>query len=123
MAGLALARNALFLTFLVALNANDLPSRPASNARPTYVPSMLATSRQLRPESCLGLEVVSKVFATPSPLIWMAATPSMPRTSLLIEMLYWPGCKSESPQYAAAGSSKVPFRTGCAPAFGGQAQG
>ena len=29
-------------------------------------------------------------------------------------MLYWPGCKSVSPQYAAAGSSKVPFSTPCA---------
>jgi hypothetical protein len=29
-------------------------------------------------------------------------------------MLYWPGCKSVSPQYAAAGNSKVPFSTSCA---------
>src|ERR1017187_4651704 len=45
MAGSALARNALFLTFLVTPNANDSPIEPASNARMTYVPSMLAMFR------------------------------------------------------------------------------
>jgi hypothetical protein len=38
------------------------------------------------------------------------------RASVLIQIVYWPGCNSVLPQYAAVGSSKVPFNNGSAPA-------
>ena len=50
----------------------------------------------------------------PSPLRWMTGTCATSRTSVLIQMVYWPGCNSVFPQYAAVGNSKLPFRTGCA---------
>jgi len=34
--------------------------------------------------------------------------------SVLMRRVYWPGCNSVSPKYAAVGSSNVPFSTGWA---------